>query len=944
MRRAGLLCLLLALSSRAEESRECTCEQGSGSYLYLKCPKVAPSDPDPCPAVHDGMHPGGSFPKAWNDQCASQPRMGCFLRRHAASWGISCSLCAVEKCCPFPNWANCPECHGEKAEAPAGHQQMAEIAKEQQALFKEPLECARSANFFAITDLKWLKIAVPNGARPADQHELLHLYLQRAEMTRRDFEKVFGAAYNGSSCIVFVRSDSLSKKMSTHYVGSAINVQKGYGTTNKWPAGCGNGVLVSGKDDDELHFTMRHLIGHLLMSTYVAVEPHEKYLPHWIDEGCAHWLSKLHPRAKDFATFCQFEGVATGGGGGRGRGGGGGGPGGGGIPGGAGGTTGGSGVTGGAVGGSGANWDMKAAKIARIGPKKDPVEAMFQAATAKQLDFEKHVRAWSWFDTFSREEPEPFVRFIQGLRRAEEPRAAAKEAWGQAPEIVDDRWREFVLGKRSSAAATEKEKEKEKELGEATGRELADIGSEEDLQLLASRIRGLELCKNVETARLLVSLIDSRDSERVRAVIALMFERTEDPEVLAWLRGEGYKRGGKIARAALVRAFGVRGDKEAIPLCREALADSFWLVRANAARALAQLGDTESIKTLANMAATAGAPKLRMAAMDALGLFGAEAAETIPLWEANLMNPAWQVKVATCDAFRAIGSTKAMDMLVGRLDTEGGRVQDEIQDALRKVSGYDREMTREEWNKWWTHMKKFGDVEKKMKEELEKEGATPAPPQGGNTVARETSKRPTYYGIKVYARTVGYVLDVSESMTTGFEVSDDWEAKLGHEFKGKTKIDVAKEEISYAIKDMDPRTRLNLYFFNTTARAWQTAPVAAGTMGENAISAVQNIDCKLQTNYYDALRLVLALEDGRDPWSAAFCDTPDTLFFLTDGSPTDGEITKTDELRAWFREQNRFARLRVHVITMGAMGVELEFLPAFAQENGGQFVQLTGTH
>ncbi|MCI0633026.1 MAG: hypothetical protein L0206_03800, partial [Actinobacteria bacterium] len=78
--------------------------------------------------------------------------------------------------------------------------------------------------------------------------------------------------------------------------------------------------------------------------------------------------------------------------------------------------------------------------------------------------------------------------------------------------------------------------------------------------------------------------------------------------------------------------------------------------------------------------------------------------------------------------------------------------------------------------------------------------------------------------------------------------------------------------------------------------------------------------------------------------AVAFCDTPDTLFFLTDGTPTEGEITKTDEIRTWFREQNRFARLKVHVITMGSMGVELDFLPAFAAENGGQFVQLTGTH
>jgi HEAT repeat protein len=924
MRRAGLLVLLVVAPwARGEGEGECTCEQGNGSYLYLRCPKAIPDDPDPCPAVHHGIHPNKPFPGAWNDQCWAQPRMGCFLRRHAASWRIHCSLCAVEKCCPFPNRANCPECHGAEAAGPEANQQMADLAKEQQKIFGEPLEIARSPHFVAITDLKWIKVAAAGGARAADQHELLHLYLQRAEMARRDFEKVFGQAYNGVTCVVFVRSQTLARKMAEHYVGTPCAVVKGHGTTNRWPGGAGNGVFVDGKDDDDLHFTMRHLLGHTLMSTYVAVEPNEKHLPPWIDEGCGHWLSKLHPRAKDFVTFCQFEG-AGGGGGGRARGGGGGG--------------------GPTIGGSGARWDQKAQKIARIGPKKDPVEAMFQAATAKQLDYEKQVRAWSWFDTFTREEPEPFVAFIRSLRKAEEPRAAAKEAWGQAPEIVDDRWREFVLGKRASAAATDREKEKEKELGEASSRELEDIGAEEDLQLLGSRIRGLEKCKSVATARLLISLMDAKDSERVRAVITLMFERTDDPEVLAWMRGEGYKRAGKLARAALVRAFGLRGDAEAVPLCRDALGDSFWLVRANAARALAQLKDKESLKALSDTAATSSNPKLRIAAMDALGLFGADAADTIPGWESNLMHSTWQVKVATCDAFRAIGSTKAMDMLIGRLDSEGGRVQDEIQTALQKLSGQNREMTREEWNTWWQHTRKYGELDKKMKEELEKEGKDPAPAQGGNTVARQTPKRPTYYGIKVYARTLGYVLDISDSMKVGFKLSPEWEAKLGRKYAGETKIDVAKEEIEYSIRDMDPRTRLNLYFFNTYVRAWQSSPVAAGTMGENAIQAVKNIDCKLQTNYYDALRMVLGLDDGQDPWRVAFCDTPDTLFFLTDGSPTDGEITKTDELRTWFTEQNRFARLKVHIITMGHMGVELDFLPQFAAENGGEFIHLTGTH
>ena len=75
-----------------------------------------------------------------------------------------------------------------------------------------------------------------------------------------------------------------------------------------------------------------------------------------------------------------------------------------------------------------------------------------------------------------------------------------------------------------------------------------------------------------------------------------------------------------------------------------------------------------------------------------------------------------------------------------------------------------------------------------------------------------------------------------------------------------------------------------------------------------------------------------------------FADTPDTLFFRTDGEPTDGEITKADELLGWFNERNRFSRLRVHVISLGNTGVDHEFLRKLAESNGGQYVNLSGTY
>ncbi len=215
------------------------------------------------------------------------------------------------------------------------------------------------------------------------------------------------------------------------------------------------------------------------------------------------------------------------------------------------------------------------------------------------------------------------------------------------------------------------------------------------------------------------------------------------------------------------------------------------------------------------------------------------------------------------------------------------------------------------------------------------------------TDGRRYAKRkgpPTYYGIKVYARAVGYVLDISKSMEQGFRVSKVWEERLGHKYTATSRIGVCKQELAYAIADLDPRTRINVVFFNDRVRRWKPTPVPAGSMGDNAISAIKNVSPNGQTNYFDALRAILGMEQEGSDWRSSFADTPDTLFFLTDGRATDGEITRSDELLAWFNEQNRFARLRVHVVAMGNTGIDVNFLRSLATDNDGKFLHMTGDH
>ena len=918
--RSTVLMLLLcapfaAAQEEGEETsgRKCTCRDGNGSYLWLRCPKAPPADPDPCPAAHDGMHPGVPVPKEWNDMCWMSNRMSCFLRRHAASWRITCSLCHEKKCCPYPNWHNCPECHGEEKEAQDPELPLLlQTLEEQKKIGGKRIEMAVSPHYVIVMDHPSLKIATSRGGpRVATQHELLHLYLQRLEMARRDFEQYFGPARSMRSLVILVKSESTRRAFSAvHWGNDKTNLLYG-GGAGKHPMNAGNGFILSGRDDDDLHFNCRHMVGHLCISTYHSSGIHEKHLPQWIFRGAAHWLCKLHPRAENHVYFCSYEGVT--------------------------------------VSGSGSRWDDKARKIASRGPQRDPVEAMFQAATAKAMDYDMHVRSWSWFDTFLREDREPFVKFVQMLREAKEARVAAKEAWGQAPEYVDDRWRERVLGKRRDVEAKDSELEKEVDVDEATARELRGIANEGDLQLMAGKIRGLERCQNVKTARLLLSLLDSRNSDRVREVIPIVLSRTTDEEVLAYLRGEGFDRAGKVGRATLCRVFGETKHEAAIPVLRKAMDDSFWLTEANAMRALALMGDAESIPVLAQRAGSDGKPKVRIAAMEALGILGGAAKGTIPQWERNLMHTAWQVKVATCAAFRAVGDTAAIDMLISRIDSEGGRVDDEIRRSLKALTGREeQEWGQQEWNKWWTHMKKFSDLEEKMKEELEREAKRVEDKhkeEGSRTVAGpKKTGPPTYSVTRMDARAVGDVLDTSLSMEQGFTVSEAWQARLGRTYTANTRMGVCQEELEQAIRELDPRTRINVVFFNDRVRVWKDSPVSVASMGENAISAIKNTRPDGQTNYYDALRAILGLEDSDSGWSTSFPDTPDTLFFLTDGTPTDGEITKADELLAWFTERNRFARLRVHVIGMGNTGIDLEFLSKLARENDGTFLHMTGSH
>jgi hypothetical protein len=117
--------------------------------------------------------------------------------------------------------------------------------------------------------------------------------------------------------------------------------------------------------------------------------------------------------------------------------------------------------------------------------------------------------------------------------------------------------------------------------------------------------------------------------------------------------------------------------------------------------------------------------------------------------------------------------------------------------------------------------------------------------------------------------------------------------------------------------------------------------MVAATEGNkhSATGFVHSYQSEGETNFYGALSAALDLDTGA--LTNPECrDTPDTMVFLTDGTPTVGDITDPDTLIEWYTGLNRYFRVRTHMIAFGRLEVDEELLRKLAGWNDGRFQQI----
>lgn len=106
---------------------------------------------------------------------------------------------------------------------------------------------------------------------------------------------------------------------------------------------------------------------------------------------------------------------------------------------------------------------------------------------------------------------------------------------------------------------------------------------------------------------------------------------------------------------------------------------------------------------------------------------------------------------------------------------------------------------------------------------------------------------------------------------------------------------------------------------------------------EEAIKYVDGQSSGGGTNIHDSLErcFEMAGKGVTDP--AADIDL-DTIFFLTDGTPTQGKVTDPEKILEKVREWNKLGRIRVHTIGVGTEQ-NVDLLRRLARENGGRYVK-----
>ncbi len=402
-----------------------------------------------------------------------------------------------------------------------------------------------------------------------------------------------------------------------------------------------------------------------------------------------------------------------------------------------------------------------------------------------------------------------------------------------------------------------------------------------------------------------------KEHEKVFALVAS--SRIKDGKVQAQIRKALTDKEEGVRRAA-ARVIGRNLDREALPDLREMLTKS--KLPGDRAMAISAIGAIEQggskwLEELKTYAVDAN-QSIRNAALEQIA--NSKTKSLLPVLVTALDHADWSTRHIAVVGLQQLRISTAVPPLIERLGKETGRLSLDIEDALWHLTAQPWGRDSKAWTLWWEQAK----ADFRCVTDDEFDAAVRAKEQ--KRLKQRTVSGAKFFGIQVESTRVIFVIDVSGSML---------ESMFGRMVNDQraTRIDIAKQELSLAITNLQENAWFNILAFSSGVQPWREGEMPKGTKQDrdDAQVWVSRLGAAGGTNLYDSVKL-------------AFTDQEvDTIFVMSDGEPTVGAEIDPFRIREDVAEWNKHRKVVIHTI---AIGGNLEILEWIAKDSGGSHQHL----
>lgn len=301
--------------------------------------------------------------------------------------------------------------------------------------------------------------------------------------------------------------------------------------------------------------------------------------------------------------------------------------------------------------------------------------------------------------------------------------------------------------------------------------------------------------------------------------------------------------------------------------------------------------------------------RIAMVAADAASISqkGDLLATLMKLAERREFNQHYGFRRCVMDAVARYHDKDAVDFLVNQLGKTDGQLKYEIAMSLQRITGQQFGGIANDWKKWWTTNRnefEFPSTERTSPVTLS------APPPA----IPWDEPRPNFYGMRVYAKRIVFVIDRSGSMRQDVD--------------GVTRLERAQYEMLHAIHALSETDSFNIVAFDDRMDVFSVRMMRATE--ENKALGIQyasSLTPRGGTACYEPLKM--GLEAANDL---------ELMLFVSDGEPTAGALVEPSAIVAAISNHNLTQRTIINTLGIDARDQHEKFLRGLAEKNGGKLL------